>query len=1530
MAQPNGNNMDVDKINVRVAFGPPIQDTLNAPYKLGELRTRPADGLWYRYNGNPPGTRRWDYVYFGPVRSIIPTLDQVLNMGNVSSLPLTAGIGTFSGLRVPTLAAVGQVLMVVVQPDGTIGAQTIPGGGTLINSINGLTANVQFIKTSFNVATSPQVISATATHTLNLPIASASPADTGVVTPAQVTLWNGKANFAAGGTSLKYWRGDSTWAVFPTIPAQGNFTYSGGGITITGTWPNLNFDVSSTGTLTGLTGDVVTTGTGAAAATIQNNVVSYAKMQQVAANKLLGNPTGSTDNVSEISLNTGTGLGFSSNQLKIDTVSTIATIYDVSLKVNLSDTSNMLSKYLRKTDTVTLSNRINTKVDGRGNGVANLAAMWTDANTIATMPLTYTASQLQPGTIINFLSTVTRTADIFSGINDANQNMGYFIGGTSTKAQFFVNKFEITNSTGIIVQRLFNQAVVGTQLDPTSNAGASIIQLQTASAQGDAAIQFSQASGALSFTVGMTAKFDGIGSYTIALDTNNYTFAHSHELFRMTLAGDARYLGNGYIMLPGGTTGQRPSTATASMMRWNIDSSAYEFYNGSIWRVFGTGSGGGTSAGALLIANNLSDLNNTTTARNNLGLGALATLGTINNTNWSGTVLSAQNGGTGLNNAAAGNGKLLIGTGTGFALNPLTITTPGVLLLTNGSGTISLGLDTNALVTKSYLLSNPSTIAIIRAGTGFGTIYSAGGGTQIYNKTINPSTFIGITQGVDSALTISSLYTFPMSVVTSSTAVQLQNDNATPGNYAIYQTNGSGTKGWQLFSNEPVTTNTTNGLFSSAYKKRVDSGIVIMNAPVSIAALGYDSIAIASATLDTLYHKVFNVQGTANRVTISKGGSSVYVNAYTFDIASTYVGQTSITTVGTIATGVWHGSAIATTYGGVPTGGASGYILSKNSSADYDLAWIPAPTGGSGGTGLVNNVGAGYRLVQNGVSANIKTLFAGSGLAMDSTTNTNGITLTIPSLVTSITGTTNQITASAATGPVTLSIPSLLSIQNITASGTIINSGITYQAPNNKLDVLVVDTTTGTYYKQRYYYIDTTGYAGGATYLTFDGTKVVMNTTTSSSVSAYTILGNNTNASAAPTFFSPVLASALFRNQGTTTQVLHGNASGNPTWGQIALLTDVTGTLATANGGTSNSSYTVGDILYASATTTLAKLGGNTTTAVKLLSSTGTGSVAQAPAWYTPTPSDLNTWATFTIESQANKSTSTSLGTSNTLYPSQNAVKVYVDGAISGLSTAYFPLAGGSLTGTSGAGYIGFISQASAPGTPASGVRMYASSGTSFSFKGTGGLITTIAAGGSGTYTLPDLSGSSDNLVTLAAAQTLTNKTFTSPQFNFGTNGVGDIYYRNSSGVTAALPIGSNGQQLTVSGGLPVWQTPSGAVSGSYTPTLTGTTNISSISLNNAYYMQIGNIVHVRLCVTIQTTTTNTDSRITYSLPFTTSITGQTGIGTGVENVNANGAGGYQPGVANINGSSTQGIFDFKSGTLNTSSPTVIDFTYSL
>jgi len=52
---------------------------------------------------------------------------------------------------------------------------------------------------------------------------------------------------------------------------------------------------------------------------------------------------------------------------------------------------------------------------------------------------------------------------------------------------------------------------------------------------------------------------------------------------------------------------------------------------------------------------------------------------------------------------------------------------------------------------------------------------------------------------------------------------------------------------------------------------------------------------------------VLDVVGTANRIT---------VNSDSIDIASTYVGQSSITTLGTVTTGVWNATIVSPTYGG--------------------------------------------------------------------------------------------------------------------------------------------------------------------------------------------------------------------------------------------------------------------------------------------------------------------------------------------------------------------------------------------------------------------------------------------------------------------------------------------------------------------------------------------------------------------------------------------------------------------------------------
>jgi len=57
----------------------------------------------------------------------------------------------------------------------------------------------------------------------------------------------------------------------------------------------------------------------------------------------------------------------------------------------------------------------------------------------------------------------------------------------------------------------------------------------------------------------------------------------------------------------------------------------------------------------------------------------------------------------------------------------------------------------------------------------------------------------------------------------------------------------------------------------------------------------------------TLSGTQFNVVGTANRIT---------ANPDSIDIASTYVGQSSITTLGTITTGTWNGTTLGSGYGG--------------------------------------------------------------------------------------------------------------------------------------------------------------------------------------------------------------------------------------------------------------------------------------------------------------------------------------------------------------------------------------------------------------------------------------------------------------------------------------------------------------------------------------------------------------------------------------------------------------------------------------
>jgi hypothetical protein len=124
--------------------------------------------------------------------------------------------------------------------------------------------------------------------------------------------------------------------------------------------------------------------------------------------------------------------------------------------------------------------------------------------------------------------------------------------------------------------------------------------------------------------------------------------------------------------------------------------------------------------------------------------------------------------------------------------------------------------------------------------------------------------------------------------------------------------------GFVLTTNDPITLGTTAldfTLFSASGTLIAGSGLSKNGYTLEVNVAASGGIEIVSDALQlksgvagaglTYSSGVLNVVGTANRIT---------VNADSIDIASTYVGQSSITTLGTIGTGVWQGSVIADAY----------------------------------------------------------------------------------------------------------------------------------------------------------------------------------------------------------------------------------------------------------------------------------------------------------------------------------------------------------------------------------------------------------------------------------------------------------------------------------------------------------------------------------------------------------------------------------------------------------------------------------------
>ena len=320
-------------------------------------------------------------------------------------------------------------------------------------------------------------------------------------------------------------------------------------------------------------------------------------------------------------------------------------------------------------------------------------------------------------------------------------------------------------------------------------------------------------------------------------------------------------------------------------------------------------------------------------------------------TSLTGTITNAQLAGS-ITNAKLVNSSVTIGTdsislgGTQTDLNGITsldvdnITVDGntvsttdtngdLVLSPDGTGTVTVpsgyearaGFSSDSLVNKSYVDSVANGLDVkesVRVATtaDLSATYNNGAGT--------------LTAGSNGAIVIDGVTLVLNDRV-------LVKDQSTAQENGIYKvtTVGSGSAAFVLTRTPDANdaAELTGGVFTFVEEgtANADNGYVATHngtPTFGTTAISFDQFSgagqISAGNGLTKTGNTIDVVGTSNRI-------SVTANAV--DISATYVGQTSITTLGTIATGTWNGTEVGVAYGGTGlTAAAKGSVLVANTA----------------------------------------------------------------------------------------------------------------------------------------------------------------------------------------------------------------------------------------------------------------------------------------------------------------------------------------------------------------------------------------------------------------------------------------------------------------------------------------------------------------------------------------------------------------------------------------------------------------------
>lgn len=323
---------------------------------------------------------------------------------------------------------------------------------------------------------------------------------------------------------------------------------------------------------------------------------------------------------------------------------------------------------------------------------------------------------------------------------------------------------------------------------------------------------------------------------------------------------------------------------------------------------------------------------------------------------------------------------------------------------------------------------------------------------------------------------------------------------------------------------------------------------------------------------------ISEVKGTGGRISVTDGTTIPKV-----DIDAAYPGQTSIITLGTITTGVWNGTPVTVPYGGSGATSLTGYLKGNGTSPFTAVSTIP--TSDLSGTVTIPQGGTGQTTANAALNALLPSQGGNAGKVLTTDgTNTSWVATGGTGTVTSVGISSSDMSVSGSpitgAGTITLALNTVPATKGGTGQSTYATGDTLYASAANTLSKLSIGTVG------QIYAVSAFGIPEWSNAVT------AMHGGTSQTSYAQ---GDMLYASAANTLAKlPIAAS------GYVMVVTGGNIPG---W---------VSKLGPLNGGTDQTSWAQGDLLYASFTHTLAKLGIGTAGQVLTV---GGGNV---PVWAAP------------------------------------------------------------------------------------------------------------------------------------------------------------------------------------------------------------------------------------------------------------------------------------------------------------------------